>query len=146
MPRDARGRTLSFSLASLFGLMSIAAIASAWYGNYRRALVAQEQAISAIAMKGGQVVIYRQEVRVVFNRFAWMLCPTHNPNVRTVGPAVSAPQKFTDNDLPLLSRIINLREVYFGDSEVVETAAVEFQRKNPGCKVSHRALPKLPGN
>ena len=95
-------------------------------------------------MKGGQVVIYREAVSVAFNRFVWMHCPTDNPNVRTVGPFYP-PQKFTDNDLPLLSRIINLRVVYFGDSEVIESAAVEFQRKNPACKVSHSAFPKPPG-
>src|SRR5687768_13192465 len=113
-------RRFQFRLATLFVVLTVAAVGAAAYGMYRRATLAEDEALKRIAAKGGWVLVYAEGAYIQF-----YAAPPAGPLtvdcgtglVRTYSPAGSGAM-FVDGDLALFRHVRRPLSVDFRNTSV----------------------------
>lgn len=130
-------RSRQFSLTTLFVVVTLAALVAAGYGMRRRALLAEDQALTKISKRGGWVLLYQEGAYVEF----FPQVPPGRLTIdcgtglqRTYGPSGTS-NDFRDGDLALFDDVRRLQSVDFRNTQVSPTAVEQFRLKHPMCHV-----------
>jgi hypothetical protein len=121
-----------FGLTTLFSVTAIIAAVSAFYGTRIRALEQQEEAFRQIASKGGWVYVWKDGTTIYFEEPQGMCV---FGLIRVVEPDAKS-DRFTDQDLNLLDRVLNLQYINLHNSSVTPQAVQMFELTNTDCHVS----------
>ncbi|WP_254508646.1 hypothetical protein [Anatilimnocola floriformis] len=124
-----------FRLISLIVLVAVVCVFAATYGNYRRALGAEDRAYREIANKGGWVIVYSNNSHVEFvaaPKQPMLGCAMGV--IRTYRPSGDARQ-FSDADLELFDSARRPCSINLTNTQVSTIAATEFQRLHPAWKL-----------
>jgi hypothetical protein len=135
MWRHLRRRRWQFRLITLFGAITVIAIASGAYGIRRQALQAEQRASELIAAKGGWVVRYTDGTRIEFYpsppaRQLTVSCAT---GLECMYQPTGRSAEFKNEDLALLEDLRSLRFVSFKNTSVTMDAVKRFRATHPDC-------------
>lgn len=117
--------------------MTLVAVAAAGIGIRRHALMAEDNALRAMAAQGGRILLYQEGAYVEF-----YAAPPKGPLIvdcgtgleRTYDPSGSS-AKFGDDDLALFDCVRKLQSVDFKNTAVSTAAVKRFQAAHPDCHV-----------